>query len=153
MDSKQTTASPIQRASVKTNSKLQFVVGIGASAGGLKSIEETLKGVSGNTGSAFVIIQHISPDIVSSMAEILGRSTHLPIEMIRHDMEIVPEKVYLIPPGEEVRLRGNKFVTNLLDRNVVTKVVDKFLNHWHRRSAVEPLESSFPGREQTDAKA
>ena len=106
--------------------ELQFVVGIGASAGGLNSIEKLLQRVSSGDRAAIVIIQHISPDIVSSMADILSRSTSMPIETIRHNEPIRPNHVYLIPPGEEVRIEGAQFVTNLLDRTAVTKVIDRF---------------------------
>ena len=105
---------------------LPFVVGIGASAGGLSSIEGVLRAIPHDASAAFVIIQHISPDTISSMAEILSRSTSISIGTIEHDAQIEPNKIYLIGPGEEVRLEGTKFKTNPLDRTSVTKVIDKF---------------------------
>lgn len=41
------------------------VVGIGASAGGLEAIQGLLAKLPDNTGMAFVIIQHLSPDYES----------------------------------------------------------------------------------------
>ena len=38
------------------------VVGIGASAGGLEALQQFLTFLPGDTGMAFVIIQHLSPD-------------------------------------------------------------------------------------------
>ena len=47
--------------STATNNDL-FVVGIGASAGGLSALEELFNNLSTASGAAFVVIQHLSPD-------------------------------------------------------------------------------------------
>ena len=39
-----------------------YVVGIGASAGGLEALERLFKAMPLDTGMAFVVIQHLSPD-------------------------------------------------------------------------------------------
>lgn len=44
-----------------------FVVGIGASAGGLSALEELFSHLSTASGAAFVVIQHLSPDFKSLM--------------------------------------------------------------------------------------
>ena len=44
-----------------------FIVGIGASAGGLEALERFLKAMPNDSGMAFVIIQHLSPDFKSLM--------------------------------------------------------------------------------------
>ena len=46
------------------------VVGIGASAGGLEALQQFLTFLPGDTGMAFVIIQHLSPDHKSLLADI-----------------------------------------------------------------------------------
>jgi two-component system, chemotaxis family, CheB/CheR fusion protein len=46
-------------------------VGIGASAGGLEAIEALFDSMSPDTGLAFVLVQHLSPDYKSLMAELL----------------------------------------------------------------------------------
>ena len=55
------------------------VVGIGASAGGLEAIQELLKNLPDNTGMAYVIIQHLSPDYKSMLSEILCKYTMMPV--------------------------------------------------------------------------
>ena len=42
-----------------------YIVGIGASAGGLEAIERFFDNVPQDTGMAFVIVQHLSPDFKS----------------------------------------------------------------------------------------
>jgi len=101
-----------------------FVVGVGASAGGLQSVEKLLSKIRSGTGSALIVVQHFSPDVVSSMAEILGRSTDLQIQMVTHGMKLQPDTIFLIPPGKEIRLNGNKFESTDVDRKQVTRVID-----------------------------
>ena len=51
----------------------QIVVGIGASAGGLEAIQEFFRVMAADSGLAFVVIQHLSPDYRSLMDELLAR--------------------------------------------------------------------------------
>src|SRR5262249_27447510 len=51
------------------------VVGIGASAGGLEALERLFRSLPSDTGMAFVIVQHLSPDFRSLMDELLARQT------------------------------------------------------------------------------
>ena len=39
-----------------------FVVGIGASAGGLEALQQFLRSVPADSGLSFVVVQHLSPD-------------------------------------------------------------------------------------------
>ena len=105
-------------------SPLRFVVGIGASAGGLQSLERLLRRINPDTGSAFIVVQHLSPDVVSSMAQILARTTDLQIVMAADGVELEPNTVFLIPPGEEIRIRNNQFELSKADRSQVTRVID-----------------------------
>jgi two-component system CheB/CheR fusion protein len=76
-----------------------YVVGIGASAGGLDALERFFRAMPLDTGSAFVVIQHLSPDHKSMMANLLSRHTQMPVITVENAMLIEPDKVYLIPPG------------------------------------------------------
>ena len=44
------------------------IVGLGASAGGLEAVTQLLRALPIDTGSAFVIIQHLAPDHASNLA-------------------------------------------------------------------------------------
>jgi two-component system, chemotaxis family, CheB/CheR fusion protein len=55
------------------------IVGIAASAGGLEAFTELIRHLPTDTGMGFVLIQHLSPDHKSLLAEILGRSTEMPV--------------------------------------------------------------------------
>jgi two-component system CheB/CheR fusion protein len=53
------------------------VVAIGASAGGLVSLEQLFSLLPHETGMTFVVIQHLSPEYPSLMDELLGRVTQM----------------------------------------------------------------------------
>jgi two-component system CheB/CheR fusion protein len=78
------------------------VVGIGASAGGLEALEQFFDNLPRDTGMAFVVVQHLSPDFKSLMDELLARHTQLPIRLVEDGMRVEPDHVYLIPPKKEM---------------------------------------------------
>ncbi|MFN8705470.1 MAG: chemotaxis protein CheB, partial [Planctomyces sp.] len=82
------------------------IVGIGASAGGLKAFEGFLSGIpmGFEPGMAFVLVQHLAPDHISILAEILGRITHLPVVEVEDGIVVQQNCVYVIPPGQDMAL-------------------------------------------------
>ena len=85
-----------------------FVVGIGASAGGLRALEEFFEHMPTDSGAAFVVIQHLSPDFKSLMKELLERRTRMAIYRVTEGMELQPNCIYLIPPGKNLVLEAQK---------------------------------------------
>ena len=79
--------------------QLHFVVGIGASAGGLEALEQFFEKMPEKTGLAFVVVQHLSPDFRSLMDELLARRTAIPIRRVEDGMEIEPRSA--CAAGEE----------------------------------------------------
>jgi two-component system, chemotaxis family, CheB/CheR fusion protein len=80
----------------------QFVVGIGASAGGLEALEAFFEHVPTDSGMAFVVVQHLSPDFKSLMDEILSRRTKLPVCLVADGVVVEPDRIYLIPAKKEM---------------------------------------------------
>ena len=76
-----------------------YIVGIGASAGGLEAFKELLSHLPVDTGMAFVIIQHLSPQHESLLPVILGRETSMPVLEVIHGLKVLPNHVYVIPPN------------------------------------------------------
>lgn len=76
-----------------------FVVAVGASAGGLDALEKLVAELPSDTGAAFVVIQHLSPDHKSMMASLLARHTPMPVLMVEADTPIEANHLYLISPG------------------------------------------------------
>lgn len=77
----------------------RLVCGIGASAGGLRPIEAFFDAVGPTPGLAFVVIQHLSPDHESMMAELLAQHTSMVVAEAHDGQLLEANQVYLIPPG------------------------------------------------------
>lgn len=86
------------------------VVGIGASAGGLRSLQQLFDNLEPDLGAAFVVIQHLSPDHESMMRSLLAKHTSMPVEQVRERIVVEPNRVYLISRNTELELRGNELL-------------------------------------------
>ncbi|MBW4657868.1 MAG: PAS domain-containing protein [Drouetiella hepatica Uher 2000/2452] len=80
------------------------IVGIAASAGGLEAFTQLLSHLPTDTGMAFVLIQHLSPDHESLLTEILARATRLPVQEVVNGVTVEPNHVYVIPPNTKMIL-------------------------------------------------
>jgi two-component system CheB/CheR fusion protein len=87
-------------------SNLFPIVGIGASAGGLKAFELFFKAVPENSGLAFVLIQHLAPDHESELAQLLQNHTHMNVLQVEAEPSIEPNHVYVIPPGKSLVIKN-----------------------------------------------
>ncbi len=83
---------------------LPRVVVVGASAGGLDALEKLFAGMPTDSGAAFIVIQHLSPDHKSMMNSLLARHTAMPVILVEDDMALAPNRVYVIPPGSVMRI-------------------------------------------------
>ena len=81
-----------------------FVVGIGASAGGLAAIKSLLEGLPATPDMAFVVVLHLSPTHESSASAIFQNSTHMPVTQVQGRMAIERNHVYVIPPGNDLEM-------------------------------------------------
>jgi two-component system CheB/CheR fusion protein len=90
------------------------VVGIGASAGGLEAFSELLNALPGDTGMAFVLIQHLDPHHSSALAGLLGQHTRMSVVEVTQGTAVGPNRIYVIPPNATLTIaRG---VLNLTPR-------------------------------------
>jgi two-component system CheB/CheR fusion protein len=88
-----------------------YVVGLGASAGGLEALRSFFEAVPAESGAAFVVIQHLAPDHRSQMVELLATHTRAPVHQIEDGVTIQPDHVYVIPPGKCLKIfRGKLFL-------------------------------------------
>jgi two-component system CheB/CheR fusion protein len=87
-----------------------YYVCIGASAGGLEAIESFFKNMPHDSGLAFVVVQHLSPDYKSLMAELLSKHTRMPVMRSEDGMQIEANHVYLIPPKKNLTIFHGKLL-------------------------------------------
>lgn len=110
-----------------SESSPSHVVGIGASAGGLEALERFFHAVPEDTGMAFVVVQHLSPDFKSLMDELLARHTRLPIALVEDGMSVEANHVYLIPPKKEMIISGGRLLLTERQRSQeLTLPIDTF---------------------------
>lgn len=122
-----------------------YVVGIGASAGGLRPLIELVSGLPADTGAAFVVIQHLDPTHESQGPELLSRRCSMPVSAMQDGMEAERDHVYLLPPATSATLREGRFRLEKrrdLDTRTTDSVVDRFFRSLERergRTAVGVL--------------
>jgi two-component system CheB/CheR fusion protein len=103
------------------------IAAIGASAGGLEPIETFFDAMPVDSGCAFVIIQHLSPDFRSLMDELLARHSSMNIHRVSNGMVIEPNSIYLNPPRTIMTIDGNTIrLEEIDDLNSVYLPIDLF---------------------------
>ncbi|MFZ2989403.1 CheR family methyltransferase, partial [Ideonella sp.] len=81
-----------------------FFVGIGSSAGGLEALTTLVPGLPSGLGLRYVVVQHMSPTHRSMMAQLLGRTTQMPVLEITDGCMPMADTVYVTPPNSNVIL-------------------------------------------------
>ena len=104
------------------------LVAIGASAGGLDALERFFDRAPTESGAAFVVIQHLSPDHKSMMVSLLARHTAMPVVAVTDDMPLEPNRVHLIPPGQIMRVEANHLRLTPKIPRVLTLPIDEFFH-------------------------
>jgi len=76
-----------------------FVVGVGASAGGLEACKLMFATLPAHVDMAFVLVQHLDPSHESMMVDLLAGETTLTVRQATDGTRIEPNYLYVIPPG------------------------------------------------------
>ena len=87
---------------------LGLIVAIGASAGGLEAYRSFFAHMRPDSGMAFVLVQHLSPDHESMLAELLGKSTEMTVIQAIDGMLVGPDCVFVIPPDATMTIEGGR---------------------------------------------
>ena len=91
-----------------SRSGILLIVGIGASAGGLEAFKSFFSAVPADTGMAFVLVQHLSPDHKSMLAELVGRVTAMDVIEAADGVMVKPNCVFVIPPDATMTIKGGR---------------------------------------------
>src|SRR3954468_2256623 len=79
-----------------------LITGIGASAGGIQALKEFFQHVPEDSGIAYVVILHLSPDHDSHLAEVLQATTTIPVTKVTEKIKIEPDNIYVVPPNQHL---------------------------------------------------
>jgi two-component system CheB/CheR fusion protein len=102
------------------------IVGIGASAGGLESLERLFSTLPKDTGLAFVVVQHLSPDFRSLMDELIARHSDMPVVLAQDGMKVEANHIYLMPPRKEMMIRDRHLWLTDKEPHTFSLPIDSF---------------------------
>ena len=122
------------------------IVCIGASAGGLDALQRFLDGLPKEFGFALVFVQHLSSKHKSLLAELLSaKRPSLAIQEISEGLKALPGRLYLCPPGREVRIRGGFFRLTVHPEGLIHLPIDEFLASLAEDAAERAIAVIFSG--------
>jgi two-component system, chemotaxis family, CheB/CheR fusion protein len=81
---------------------MQTVVGLGGSAGSIRALQTFFSRMPADSGLAFVVVLHLSPQYKSSLAALLQISTPMPVTQVSEAVSVEANRVYVIPPGKHL---------------------------------------------------
>ena len=82
------------------------IVGIGASAGGLKALERFFDNMPPQENIAFVVVQHLDPKHESLMPGLMEKHTQMKVLTAKTGQKIEPNHLYIKPPGKDVVVKN-----------------------------------------------
>jgi len=116
------------------------IVGIGASAGGLEALEQFFQKMPPQNGMAFVIIQHLDPNHIGIMPELLQRITPMKVSQVTDKLKVKPDCVYVIPPNKSMSiLKGELYLFGPVEPRGLRLPIDIFF----RSLAIDQQEKSI----------
>ncbi|RAV98712.1 chemotaxis protein CheB [Pseudochryseolinea flava] len=107
----------------------EFVVAIGASAGGLEAIHDFFDNMPEQSNLSFVVIQHLSPDHKSLLVELVARHTNMKVYEAEHNLQIKKNCIYIIPNNKFITISQNRLI--LSDKSRLTlpnNAIDVFMS-------------------------
>ena len=104
-----------------------LIIGIGASAGGLKPLQQLFEKVSPDVPAAYFVIQHLDPTHKSLLSELLAKKTKLKVSDAKNNGVIRSGNVYVIPPGKYLEIsKGNIKLINKNNGQGARMAIDHF---------------------------
>jgi two-component system CheB/CheR fusion protein len=85
-----------------------FVVGIGASAGGIEALEGLFRHTPADAGLAFVVVTHLDPTRESMLPEVVSRFTTLPVGRAEDGAALERDRVHVAGPGAVLAVEGGR---------------------------------------------
>jgi two-component system CheB/CheR fusion protein len=108
--------------------KPHHIIAIGASAGGMEEINSFFDHTPSD-GVSYIIIQHLSADFKSRMAELLARHSKLTVMEAENEMPVKCNLVYLIPNDKFMTIHNNKLYLTDKDKSHTPHLtINRFFN-------------------------
>jgi two-component system CheB/CheR fusion protein len=81
----------------------QLVV-VGSSAGGIDALSRLVAELPPDFAAPIVLAQHLDPQRPSHLAEILGRRSRLPVQLVENSEALRPGVIYVVPSNRNVEI-------------------------------------------------
>ncbi len=81
-----------------------YIVGIGASAGGLDALERFFRNMIESSGMAFIVVSHLDPNHISIMPELIQKSTSMKLFQAEDGMAVRSNCVYVAPANRDLAI-------------------------------------------------
>jgi two-component system, chemotaxis family, CheB/CheR fusion protein len=94
---------------LKDYSEDLYIIAIGASAGGMEAIH-MLFDHTFEDDVAYIVVQHLSPDHKSFMAELLAKHSRLKISVAENEMLVEANQIYLMPQGKNMTIKNRRLM-------------------------------------------
>ena len=91
-----------ERAHEPTPVPRPTVVGIGASAGGLRALKRFFAAVPPDSGLAYVVVVHLAAQSESHLADLLQPHAPIAVMQVTETVPLEPNQVYVIPPDRNL---------------------------------------------------
>src|SRR5450759_2225230 len=110
------------------------IVCVGGSAGGLDAYIRLLKNLPNDMGVAIVIVNHITM-MPTQLHEVLPRFSKMPVELIKEDLQIEPNHVYIIPANRDLHVDGEAFQLKPISKprgwpDLITVFLKSLTDYW-----------------------
>jgi two-component system CheB/CheR fusion protein len=117
-----------------------LIVGLGASAGGIQALQNFFHHVPADTGIAYVVILHLSPDHDSQLAAVLQTTTKMPVNLVADRITVKPDNVYVVPPNKHLTMQDGDIVASenveIEDRRAPVDIFFRTLADEHGAKAI-----------------
>ena len=132
---------PVAGIPAKRVEKDDFMItGIGASAGGIRALQDFFQNVPANSGIAYVVILHMSPDHDSHLAQVLQATTKMRVTQVNEKVKVEPDNIYVVPPNQHLTMSDGHIVvtpnTQIEDRRAPVDIFFRTLAEEHGSKAI-----------------
>lgn len=103
------------------------VVGIGASAGSVEAFTRLLKALPADSGMAFVLLSHLSPNHPSELSRLFAPLTRMPVQDAVDGTTVEPNHVYVLPPDRILTIVDGRLRLKARDASdLIPTAIDQF---------------------------
>jgi two-component system, chemotaxis family, CheB/CheR fusion protein len=104
-----------------------YIVGVGASAGGLEAFEAVFRNMPENPGMAFVLVPHLDPTHTSILPQLVQKCTTMKVIQVKDGLKALPNTVYIVPPNKDLAiLHGTLLLIEPTGSRAVRLPIDYF---------------------------